>query len=182
MWKRGDFGTDVHDDLPGTIHSTLPLNRTAWEAFRSGNRCVLRISPAGGLAKNGQMYYEWTDAQTEEPNDGSRCVFRAGFPANYMLIGSHQLDTRFMRAIRYPKADADEETMRRLWDNYYVPYIHTALSGRGSIRSDDLKTGRISGLCRLYQRRGLYPDQAGLYDDGNTEEITTATYFSAAEL
>ena len=172
--EEGDFGTDASMMIFPVAKSTevLTLNRTAWEPFAAETGASLEdLSSWEGLAKTARMYYEWTDAQTEEPNDGKAFFGRDSF-ANYMLIGSHQLGHAIYESNQGTiKADADEETMRRLWDNYYVPYIHGYYLAEGQFRSDDLKTGRIVAYAGSTSGAAYTPDQV-TYDDGNTEEIT----------
>lgn len=38
---------------------------------------------------------------------------------------------------------AAKEKMRRLWENYYVPYLKGYFNSIGKFRSDDVKTGDI---------------------------------------
>ena len=37
----------------------------------------------------------------------------------------------------------DKPTLRKLWDNYYVPYIKGWCSASGKFRSDDIKIGSL---------------------------------------
>ena len=39
--------------------------------------------------------------------------------------------------------NTDEDLIRRLWDNYYVPYMKGYFASLGKFRSDDVKTGDI---------------------------------------
>ncbi len=69
------------------------------------------------------------------------------------------------------KTDFDKETMRRLWDNYYEPYIRGYYLEEGKFRSDDLKTGRIIAYAGSTSGAAYTPEQV-TYDDGTTQEIT----------
>ena len=39
--------------------------------------------------------------------------------------------------------DFDKNVIRKLWDNYYVPFIKGYFEATGHFRSDDIKTGTI---------------------------------------
>lgn len=149
----------------------LTINMTAWEPFAEETGAAPdQLSTWEGLAKTAKAYYEWTDAKTEEPNDGQAFFGRDSF-ANYMLIGSHQLGHDIYAGENgVMKLDADKETMRRLWDNYYVPYISGYYLEEGKFRSDDLKTGRIAAYVGSTSGAAYTPEQV-VYDDGHTEEI-----------
>ena len=63
-----------------------------------------------------------------------------------LLCGAQELGTTIFDAengvmtLRF-----DKPTLRKLWDNYYVPYIKGWCSASGKFRSDDIKTGNL--LC-----------------------------------
>ena len=45
-------------------------------------------------------------------------------------------------------------TLRKLWDNYYVPYIKGWCSASGKFRSDDIKIGSLLAVSRWPSSRG----------------------------
>ena len=172
--EEGNFGADASMMIFPVAKSTevLTINMTAWEPFAEATGASLEnLSTWEGLAETAKAYYEWTDAKTEEPNDGQAFFGRDSF-ANYMLIGSHQLgNTIYESDNGAMKINADKETMRRLWDNYYVPYISGYYLEEGKFRSDDLKTGRIVAYAGSSSGAAYTPDQV-TYDDGSVEDIT----------
>lgn len=170
---EGDFGGNSSMMIFPVAKSSevLTINMTEWEPFAEETEAVLsQLSTWEGLAETAKAYYEWTDAKTEEPNDGQAFFGRDSF-ANYMLIGSHQLGHDIYAGENGSmKLDADKATMRRLWDNYYVPYISGYYLEEGKFRSDDLKTGRIISYVGSTSGAAYTPEQV-VYDDGKTEEI-----------
>lgn len=172
--EEGDFGTDASMMIFPVAKSSevITVNMAAWEPFAADTGASLKdLSTWEGLAETAKKYYEWTDAQTPEPNDGKAFFGRDSF-ANYMLIGSHQLGHDIYAGQDGTMVlDADRESMRRLWDNYYVPYISGYYLEEGKFRSDDLKTGRIAAYVGSTSGAAYTPDQV-TYDDGSTEEIT----------
>ena len=96
-----------------------------------------------GLVRTAEAYYNWTDAQTETPDDG-KALFGRDAMANYMLIGAKELgDTLFDVKGGKMTVGLTEATARKLWDNYYVPYVRGWFSTSGRFRSDDIKIGNI---------------------------------------
>ncbi len=171
--EEGNFGKDATMMIFPIAKSTevLTLNETAWEPFAKDLGITTdQLSTWEGLAKTAKAYYEWTDAMTEEPNDGKAFFGRDSF-ANYMLIGSYQLGHElYSNQNGSFSIDADRDTMRRLWDNYYVPYISGYYLEDGKFRSDDLMTGRIIAYVGSSSGGAYTPDQV-VYDDGHTEDI-----------
>lgn len=172
--EEGNFGPDDTMMIFPVAKSTevLTINMTAWEPFAKETGASLEeLSTWEGLAETAKEYYEWTDAKTEEPNDGQAFFGRDSF-ANYVLIGSHQLgNTIYEGDNGSMKIDADKESMRRLWDNYYVPYISGYYLEEGKFRSDDLKTGRILAYVGSSSGAAYTPEQV-TYDDGTVENIS----------
>lgn len=171
--EEGDFGENASMMIFPVAKSTevLTLNMTAWEPFAEETGASLAdLSTWEGLAETAKKYYEWTDAKTETPNDGQAFFGRDSF-ANYILIGSHQLGHTIYEGDQGTmKIDTDREALRRLWDNYYVPYIHGYYLEEGKFRSDDLKTGRIVAYVGSSSGAAYTPDQV-TYDNGTTEDI-----------
>lgn len=64
--------------------------------------------------------------------------------ANYMFVGARQLGGNLFE-VKDGKMtlNFDKEIVRKLWDNYYVPYVKGYFAASGRFRSDDIKTGNI---------------------------------------
>ena len=171
--EEGNFGTNAAMMIFPVAKSTevLTINSTAWEPFASETGASLEeLSTWEGLAQTAKAYYEWTDAKTETPNDGQAFFGRDSF-ANYILIGSHQLGhTIYSGENGSISVDVDPDTMRRLWDNFYVPYISGYYLEEGRFRSDDLKTGKLIAYVGSSSGAVYAPDQV-TYDDGSTETV-----------
>jgi len=61
--------------------------------------------------------------------------------------------------------DFDKPTIRKLWDNYYVPYINGYFASSGRFRSDDVKTGNILAFVGSSSGATFFPDKVVLSDD-----------------
>ena len=125
-----------------------------------------------GLVSVAERYYEWTDAQTPDiPNDG-RAFFGRDAMANYMLIGAKQLGcTIFDAQDSSMTLNFDHDTVRTLWDNYYVPFIKGYFSASGRFRSDDVKTGNIIAYVGSSSSATFFPTQV-IADDMDSHDIT----------
>ena len=97
------------------------------------------LATVEGLTAAAEKYYNWTDAQTEAPDDG-RALFGRDAMANYLLIGAKELGcTIFDVQNGKMTLDFDKNVIRKLWDNYYVPLIKGYFEATGHFRSDDIK-------------------------------------------
>ena len=128
---EGDFDGDGSMKIFPVAKSTelMFLNETDWEKFA-------QAAAAGA-------YYDWTDAQTPEPDDG-KALFGRDAMANYMLVGARQLgDTLFEVQDGKMTLNFDKDVARKLWDNYYVPFVKGWFAAIGRFRSDDIKVGNV---------------------------------------
>ena len=143
---EGDFDGDGSMKIFPVAKSTelLFLNDTDWQAFAdaAGVRCE-DLATMEGLTAAAEKYYNWTDAQTAAPDDG-KALFGRDAMANYMLLGAQQLgDTIFAVKDGRMTVNFERDVARRLWDNYYVPFVRGWFAATGRFRSDDIKTGNV---------------------------------------
>ena len=73
--------------------------------------------------------------------------------ANYFLIGAKQLGTEIF-SVKDSKVtlNFDKEIIRKIWDNYYVPFVKGYFAASGKFRSDDINTGNIPFICGIFCR------------------------------
>lgn len=123
------------------------LNKTFFEPFaQECNVSLDDLKTIEGVVDVSEKYYAWTDAKTPDiPNDGKAFYGRDSM-SNYFLVGMKQLG-QDLYTVDNNKATLhlDKDKLRKLWDNYYVPYAKGYFDASGKFRSDDVKTGDL--LC-----------------------------------
>ncbi len=140
---------------------TLMLNKTAWDEFaQATGTSIDELKTTEGIAAVAKRYYEWTDAQTPDtPNDGKAFYGRDSM-ANYFYVGLKQMGVSLLsEQDGAVSINADKEKIRRLWDNYYVPYVSGYFAAKGKFRSDDVKTGEIVAYTGSTASAAYFPDQ-----------------------
>lgn len=139
------------------------VNKTEWDAFAASSPVeVSMLSTWEGIVEVSRMYYEWS---------GGKAFFGRDAFANYILIGSVQLGAEmFDVECGTLKLNIDEKAMRRLWDNYVVPYAQGWFGAYGRYRSDDVKTGQLVALVGSTSGAMYFPSQV-TRDDGTTYPI-----------
>ena len=97
-----------------------------------------------GLVKVAELYHNWTDSLTAEPNDGKPFFGRDAL-SNYILVGTYELGNSIFNVLENGDVEfvLDKKTLRTCWDNYYVPFVKGFFTAKGRFRADDLKTGDI---------------------------------------
>ena len=164
---EGDFDDSGSIKIFPVAKSTelLFLNDTDWQPFAAATGAQYSdLETVEGLVKTAEAYYNWTDAQTDTPDDG-KALFGRDAMANYMLIGAKELgDTIFEVEDGKMTLGLTEGVARKLWDNYYVPYIKGWADASGRFRSDDIKIGNILAYVGSNSSATYFPKQVMLSD------------------
>lgn len=190
---RSDFLEEGRFDSEGSL-KILPvakstefvfINDTDFKVFSDEMEIDINtLTTWESLAEVASIYYDWTDSQTEEENDG-RALFGLDSEANFMILASKQLGEEIYdysgEKITF---GLSRDGAKKIWDNYIVPYIKGHYVSHGSFRSDDIKSGDL--LMYLGSASSIYyfPDVVEL---GRNEsyEITGTTipypYFEGEE-
>lgn len=139
----------------------MMINKTDWDAFAQATGASTdELKTEEGIASVAKRYYEWTDAQTSNtPNDGKAFYGRDSM-ANYFVVGMKQMGTDlFQVEDGKVTVNADKDKIKRLWENYYVPYVSGYYDSEGKFRSDDVKTGDVLAYTGSSSSATYFPNQ-----------------------
>lgn len=172
--EEGRIAADGSLRIFPTAKSTeiMMLNKTDWEPFAQATGASLdELATIEGVAATAKAYYEWTDGLTPDiPGDG-RAFYGRDAVANYFIIGMQQLGVEIFHVENGAVTlNTDKETLRRLWENYYVPMVKGYFGAYGSFRSDDVKTGDILAYTGSTTSAMYFPDQVELEESGHAIE------------
>lgn len=152
--EEGNFGTEGEWKLFPIAKGTevLVLNKTDWERFATATGTTkAELTTWEGITDVSEKYYEYS---------GGRSFFGRDAFSNYMIIGSMQLGTElFLIEDEKVKLQIEEETMKKLWDNFYVPYVKGYFSQVGRYRTDDIKIGEIIALVGSTSGTAYFPNE-----------------------
>ena len=164
---EGDFDDDGTIKIFPVAKSTelLFLNDTDWQKFAEATGASYDdLATVEGVVKTAEKYYNWTDAQTAAPDDG-KALFGRDAMANYMLIGAKELgDTIFTVENGKMTVNLSEKVARKLWDNYYVPFVKGWFASEGRFRTDDIKTGSVLAYVGSNSSATYFPKQVQVSD------------------
>ena len=168
-----DLETSVMDSAEGKVGAAAMPNIFSAYADAAGVRYE-DLATMEGLTAAAEKYYNWTDAQTAAPDDG-KALFGRDAMANYMLVGAQQLgDTIFAVKDGRMTVNFERDVARRLWDNYYVPFVRGWFAATGRFRSDDIKTGNVLAYVGSSSSATFFP--ARVTNDANeSHEISLKT-------
>ncbi len=166
---EGDFSGKGEIKIFPMAKSTevLVLNKTDWDIFAAETGADYDdLADIEGLVKTAQTYYEWTDAQTPDVNGDGRALFGRDAMANYMLIGGMQMGMEIVQVSDGKMTlNFQKETVRKLWDNYYIPFVKGYFAATGRFRSDDIKTGNIIAYVGSSSGASFFPDVVNRDDE-----------------
>lgn len=159
------------------------LNKTDFEPFAQETGVTTdELATFEGLVNVAKRYWEWTDAQTPEPDDG-KAFTGIDSMANYFFIGAKQLGVDIV-SVDGGKAvlNFDKAALRKLWDCYYIPFVQGYYDATSRYRSDDVKTGTIISLIGSSSGATFFPtqvvDASGLEHDIEMEVLPTPQFES----
>jgi len=155
----GYIGTDKKWKLFPVAKSTevLILNKTDWDKFAADTGASTQdLATWEGLVDIAEKYYQWS---------GGKAFFGRDAFANYLIIASSQLGHEiFQLSDGIEKLDFDKETMRIIWNHFYVPYVKGYFHHVGQYRSDDVKLGEIIALVCSSSSAVYFPTEVTLAD------------------
>lgn len=185
--EEGRFGADDSLKIFPIAKSTeiFMLNKTDWDAFAQATGAELsQCATIEGVTALAEQYYNWTDSQTPAPDDG-KAFFGRDAIANYFLVGAKQLGVElFAQEDGKPTLHFDEDIVRKIWDNYYVPYVRGYFAANGRFRSDDVKTGKVISFVGSSSGATFFPKTVILDDDHQYPievEVLAAPQFAGAD-
>ncbi len=166
--KEGDFAGTGEVKIFPTAKSleVLVVNKTDWDIFAAATGASYDdMADMEGLTATAEKYFEWTDSLTPDVPDDGRALFGRDAMANYMLIGSMQLGQEiFQVADGKLTLNFDKPVARKLWDNYYIPFVKGHFAATGRFRSDDIKTGNIIAYVGSTSGVSFFPKEVNISD------------------
>lgn len=150
-------------------------NSTDWKKFEDACGITLdSVVSIEDMVKAAEKYYKWTDSLTPNKKEDGKALYGRDSVSNYIYIGAVQMGHPLFTIDKSGEVtmDLDKETFRKLWDNYYVPFIHGYFGANGNYRSDDAKTGYILCLTCSASAMAYFPTSVTLSDD-NSHDIET---------
>ena len=143
------------------------MNKTDWEPFAEATGVTTDdLATTEGIVEVAKKYYEWTDSLTPDVPDDGKAFYGRDSMSNYFVIGMKQMGIDIFDVENGEVTiRADKEQIRRLWDNYYVPYINGYFNSLGKFRSDDVKTGDILTYTGSSASSMYFPDNVIMDDD-----------------
>lgn len=172
--EEGYFGDELKIFPIAKSTEVFMMNKTDWDKFASATGADIQsLNTLEGITAIAKQYYEWTDSLTSEENDG-KAFFGRDAVANLFFVGFKQHGKEIF-SVENDKVtlDFDKEIVRKIWDNYYIPYVKGYFSSAGRFRSDDIKTGNIISFIGSSSGATFFPSEV-IYNDNDSYMIESS--------
>lgn len=153
------------------------VNKTLWDEFANENNLSVEdLKHWEGIVEVAKLYKEKTD----------KSFFSIDANANYMLEATRQLGQEIYKYNEDGSVsfNFNEDTAKKIWDNYYIPYMKGYFAKTGRFSSDDAKTGTIVAYVGSTAGASYFPTEV-TYSQDKVVKIEPLTlpypYFEGAE-
>ncbi|WP_028829595.1 ABC transporter substrate-binding protein [Proteocatella sphenisci] len=162
--KEGVFlNEEKHYIIPVAKSSeNLFVNKKYWETFsKKHGYTEADLSTWESILRVAEKYYE----ETGNSFLGIDAV------TNYILMSSMQLGTEIFSYNEDGTAsfNFDKDIARKIWDNYYTPYLNGYFLKTGRFSSDDAKTGKTIAYTGSTAGAGYFPTEVTFSQDDIVE-------------
>lgn len=177
--EEGKFGSCLYIMPVAKSTELLFMNETSLEEFFAQNPqySAKDLASWESLGKMAEAFYGWTDARTPDiPNDGKALIGLDNF-TNYFIAQHHALGTPIYTLDENGKAvfTLEEGNIRKLFENYYVPYTKGYYGGSEKYCSDDVRQDNLQGYVGSVSSVSYFPKT--VYDEEDNEmEIELGIY------
>ncbi len=141
----------------------LYVNKTYWEQFAKDNNLQQdELATWEGLLRVAKLYYEKT----------GKGFFGIDSNANYMLVSAMQLGQEMFvyTSDNSVEFNLSEEIARKMWEQFYIPYIRGYFVKTGRFSSDDAKTGTVLAYTGSTAGASYFPSEV-TFSQANVEAI-----------
>lgn len=151
-----------HDDVNifpiAKATEVMVINKNKWDEFAKKEDVKLSdLDTWEGLAHISEKYYTYS---------GGKAFFARDALMNYLNAGSEQLGTPLFTITGYSGSfTVSKETMRKLWNQYYVPFVKGYYTKNGRFASDDMKTEDVIACVASSAGATFFPKEI-ISDDG----------------
>jgi multiple sugar transport system substrate-binding protein len=163
------------------------VNTTDWAGFEEATGVTVdSIKTIEDLVAAAKEYYDWTDSLTPDVAEDGKSLYGRDSVSNYIYVGAKELGHQiFTVTSDGVTVDMDKDTFKKLWDNYYIPFINGYFGAYAKYRSEDCKTGAIISLTGSTSGISYIPTSVTLSDDTshdiNIESKPALQFADAAE-
>lgn len=158
------FGSDETKLFPvAKASEVMIINKNEWTKFANAEHIdETDLETWEGLQKTAERYYIYS---------GGKAFFSRDAIANYLITGSKQFkDELFTQKKDKTVFSVSDETMRKLWDNYYIPFVKGYYVKNGRFASDDIKTKDVIASVSSTASGTFFPKEV-IDENGNSEAV-----------
>lgn len=173
LLDEGRYDSENNLKIIPTMKSSeiFMMNKTAWDKFAAADTTVslADLNTFEGITEVAAKYYDWSNG---------KAFFGRDAMANYIITGAKALGSELV-SIQDGKAklNMDKNSLRKLYDNFYVPYAKGHFASGQNFRSDDVKSGKIIACVCATSGAAFFPTKISV-DGSDTVKEDIDVYVS----
>lgn len=169
--EEGRFGDALYIMPVAKSTELLFMNETSLDAFFSENPqySAKSLETWESLAAMAEAFYDWTDARTPDVlNDGRALIGLDNF-TNYFIAQHHALGAPIYVTGKDGRVSftLKEDNIKKLFENYYIPYTKGYYGGSEKYCSDDVRQDHLQGYIGSVSSVSYFPET--VYDKNDSE-------------
>ncbi len=114
------------------------------------------------LLLTAKLYYDWTDGKTPDVLNDGKPLFGLDSFVNFFISTFNQLGNPIYTYGEDGKVtfDIDDDILKVIFDNYYIPYTNGYIDAQLKYRSDDVKQGLMPAYIGSMSSVSFFPSEA----------------------
>lgn len=177
--EEGEFGESLYIMPVAKSTELLFMNQTMLDTFFEAHPeySAKDLETWESMTEMAETFYEWTDETTPDvPGDGKALMGLDNF-SNYFIaqnnaLGSDIYETDENGGVTF---HLEEDNIKKLFENYYIPYTKGYYGGREKYRSDDMRQDNLYGYVGSVASVAYFPNTV-YGEDGGEQEIAMGIY------
>ncbi len=171
--EEGEFDGALYIMPVAKATELLFMNQEELDRFLAENQAysVEDLASWESMSDMAEAYYEWTDGRTPDvPHDGKALMGMDNF-SNYFIAQNHALGSSIYETAQDGgvRFTLEEDVIKRLFLNYYVPYTKGYYGGTEKYCSDDLRQGNLCGYIGSTTSVAYFPAAISAPDGSEIE-------------
>ncbi|MBO5093981.1 MAG: extracellular solute-binding protein [Lachnospiraceae bacterium] len=177
--EEGEFGEALYIMPVAKSTELLFMNQTMLDLFFEAHPeySAKDLETWEAMAKMAETFYEWTDEMTLGVSEDGKALIGLDNFSNYFIaqnnaLGSDIYETDEDGGVTF---HLEEDDIKKLFENYYIPYTKGYYGGKEKYRSDDMRQDNLYGYVGSVASVAYFPHT--IYgEDDSEQEIAMGIY------
>lgn len=177
--EEGKFGESLYIMPVAKSTELLFMNQTMLNTFFEAHPeySAKDLETWEAMAEMAETFYEWTDEMTPDISDDGKALIGLDNFSNYFIAQNNALGSEIYETAEDGSVTfhLEEDDIKKLFENYYIPYTKGYYGGKEKYRSDDMRQDNLYGYIGSVASVAYFPHTV-YGEDGGEQEIEMGIY------